>query len=46
MQIKIKLEIAKIINLEFELASSKKQKGEEDAEVKKIPATNSIATDK
>ena len=37
MQVKIKLEIAKILNLEFELASSPK-KEEENAETKKISA--------
>lgn len=37
MQIKIKLEIAKILNLEFELSSSKKKEDKLD-EKKELPA--------
>jgi len=38
MQIKIKLELLKILNLEFELSSGKKQEDKENVK-KELPAT-------
>ena len=39
MQIKIKLEVAKLLNLEFELSSSSGKKKEDDSNEKKDLAT-------
>jgi hypothetical protein len=40
MQIKIKLEVAKLLNLEFELSSSGKKKEDDLNEKKELPAPN------